>query len=74
MADATGSFNMFRSLFLALGAWRLARPMRSTMGRLFAVIAYLAVPLPYNALARGHWGALVAYAEMCGWTLARVGQ
>src|SRR3989337_1894147 len=29
-----------------------------------AVIAVLAVPLPYNALARGRWTALIAYAAM----------
>jgi len=48
----------------AVGAWRLARPLESPMARVAAVIAILAVPLPYNALARGHWGALVAYAAM----------
>jgi GT2 family glycosyltransferase len=48
----------------ALGAWRLARPLDSTMPRIAAVIAVLAVPLPYNALARGRWTALLAYAAM----------
>ncbi|HEX2047765.1 MAG TPA: glycosyltransferase [Acidimicrobiales bacterium] len=48
----------------ALGAWRLARPVDSTMARLAAVIAVLAVPLPYNALARGRWTGLLAYAAM----------
>ena len=48
----------------ALGAWRLARPLDSTMARLAAVTAVLAVPLPYNALARGRWGGLLAYAAM----------
>ncbi|MDQ4070250.1 MAG: glycosyltransferase family 2 protein, partial [Actinomycetota bacterium] len=48
----------------AVGAWRLARPLESTMARLAAVIAILAVPLPYNALARGRWGGLIAYAAM----------
>ena len=48
----------------ALGAWRLARPLGSTMARIAAVIAVLAVPLPYNALARGRWTGLIAYAAM----------
>ena len=48
----------------AVGAWRLARPLDSTMARLAAVIAVLAVPLPYNALARGRWTGLLAYAAM----------
>ncbi|HEV3495005.1 MAG TPA: hypothetical protein VHA34_01500, partial [Actinomycetes bacterium] len=48
----------------ALGAWRLARPLDSTMARLATVIAVLAVPLPYNALARGRWTGLLAYAAM----------
>ncbi len=48
----------------AFGAWRLARPLGSTMARIAAVIAVLAVPLPYNALARGRWTGLIAYAAM----------
>jgi GT2 family glycosyltransferase len=48
----------------AFGAWRLARPLESTMARLAAVVAILAVPLPYNALARGRWAGLLAYAAM----------
>lgn len=48
----------------ALGAWRLARPLDSTMARIASVIAVLAVPLPYNALARGRWTGLLAYAAM----------
>jgi GT2 family glycosyltransferase len=48
----------------AVGAWRMARPLDSTMARLAAVIAVLAVPLPYNALAHGRWTGLIAYATM----------
>ena len=48
----------------AFGAWRLAKPLGSTLARLAAVIAILAVPLPYNALARGRWAGLLAYAAM----------
>ena len=46
----------------AVGIWHLARPFGSTLARVVGVVAYLVVPLPYNALAAGAWGALVAYA------------
>ena len=55
----------------ALGAWRMGRPLESTMARITAVIAYLAVPLPYNALAGGRWTSLLAYAAM-PWLLAQL--
>ena len=45
-----------------LGAYRAARWWGSRRGRLAALIAYAIVPLPYNALARGHWQGLLAYA------------
>jgi GT2 family glycosyltransferase len=57
----------------AIGAWRLSRPLDSTLARLSGLIAYLAVPLPYNALARGRWGGLLAYAAM-PWILAQLAQ
>jgi hypothetical protein len=52
-----------------LGAYRAARWWGSRRGRLAALIAYAVVPLPYNALARGHWGGLLAYAA-APWVLA----
>ncbi|GAC1517711.1 MAG: hypothetical protein NVS1B12_05230 [Acidimicrobiales bacterium] len=45
----------------AIGAARLGRSFPSRRAPLVALVAYLAVPLPYNALAGGRWGALVAY-------------
>ena len=45
----------------AFGVWRLARPLQSTLGRLVGVVAYLAVPLSYNAVATGRWEGLLAY-------------
>ena len=48
----------------AVGAWRLARPFGSPRTRLVALVAYLVVPLPYNALATGHWNGLVSYAAL----------
>lgn len=56
-----------------LGAWYLARRLGSTLGRLVLTVAYLAVPLPYNAIANGRWGGLVAYAA-APWLLARLGR
>lgn len=57
---------------LVIGAWpvagwgvyRLAKRLGSTLARLVAVTAYLAVPLPYDALARGRWSGLVAWAAI----------
>ena len=53
----------------AVGAWRFGRNLGSTLARLVVVIAYLAVPLPYDALARGRWGAMLVYAAT-PWLLA----
>jgi GT2 family glycosyltransferase len=50
---------------IPLGAWgmvRLARPFGSARASLVAGIVYLAIPLPYDALALGRLGALAAYA------------
>jgi GT2 family glycosyltransferase len=48
----------------AIGVWRMARPLDSAIARLAAVVAYLAVPLSYNSLARGRWSGLLAFAAM----------
>ncbi len=48
-----------------LGAWGMSRllgPFRSAPGRLVATLAYLALPLAVDALGRGRWDGLVAYA------------
>jgi hypothetical protein len=49
--------------------WMLARPLGSARVRVAALVAYLAVPLPYNAIAEGRWTGLVAYGAM-PWLLA----
>jgi len=57
---------------LPLGAWgavRLLRPFGSQRASLVTGLAYLAFPLPYDALALGRWGALVVYAG-APWVLA----
>ncbi|MGA8725736.1 MAG: glycosyltransferase family 2 protein [Acidimicrobiales bacterium] len=53
------------------GMVRLLRPFGSGRAALVAGMAYLAMALPYDALATGRWGALVLYAGM-PWVLARL--
>lgn len=55
----------------AWGVWRLTRPFGSTMARFVAMVAYLAVPVSYNAVARGRWGAMIIWAAM-PWLLGLV--
>jgi GT2 family glycosyltransferase len=55
----------------AIGAWRLTRPLGSRLGRTAGLVAYAVVPLPYDALARGNWGALLVYAA-APWILTRL--
>lgn len=45
-----------------LGVWRFASVMGTRGGRISAVLAYAAVPLPYAAIASGQWSALLLYA------------
>ncbi|HEX5365567.1 MAG TPA: hypothetical protein VFW63_02740, partial [Acidimicrobiales bacterium] len=54
-----------------VGAHRLLAPARSRRAQVAAAVAYAAVPLPYEALARGRWGDLAAYAA-APWLLARL--
>ncbi|HXQ60083.1 MAG TPA: glycosyltransferase family 2 protein, partial [Acidimicrobiales bacterium] len=54
---------------IPVGAWgmaRLVRPVGSPRARLASTLVYLAVPLPYDALATGRWDGLLAYAA-CPW-------
>jgi hypothetical protein len=55
----------------ALGAWRLMAPTGSRGARVVALIVYVAVPVPYNALAEGRWAGLALYAA-APWILARL--
>ncbi|HEX4979163.1 MAG TPA: glycosyltransferase family 2 protein [Acidimicrobiales bacterium] len=54
-----------------VGMHRLTSPIGSWRSRLLGSVLYAAVPLPYDALARGRTAALVAYAAM-PWLLARM--
>jgi GT2 family glycosyltransferase len=53
------------------GMVRLLRPFRSQRASLVGGLAYLAMALPYDALALGRWGALVVYAG-APWVLGRL--
>lgn len=48
----------------AIGAWRLARDLGSTRAKAVGMVAYVAVGLPYDDLARGRVGGLVLYAGL----------
>jgi GT2 family glycosyltransferase len=64
-----GAMGLLRTILvlgmLPLGAffaYRLARPTGSRWAQLGCLLFYVAVPLPYNALASGRWDAVVLYA------------
>lgn len=57
----------------ALGAWRLARPIGSARASVAAFAVYLAIPVPYNAVARGSWSGLLVYA-VSPWLLLLMGK
>jgi GT2 family glycosyltransferase len=44
------------------GAYTETRGFGSQRGRLAATVLYAALPVPFNALAQGHWAGLTAYA------------
>jgi hypothetical protein len=48
----------------AIGMYRLLRPLGSSRARLAATIAYLGLPLVWNAIAAGNLQALVSFAGM----------
>ncbi len=54
-----------------VGMQRLTAPLGSWRVRLVGVVVYAAVPLPYDALARGRWAGLIAYAAS-PWILGRL--
>lgn len=57
----------------AIGAWRMARPIGSVRASVTAFAVYLAIPVPYNALARGSWSGLLIYAA-APWLLLSMGR
>ncbi|MEO6988228.1 MAG: hypothetical protein ABI239_06230, partial [Aquihabitans sp.] len=57
----------------AVGAWRMARPIGSVRASVAAFAVYLAIPVPYNAMARGSWSGLLIYAA-APWLLLAMGR
>jgi GT2 family glycosyltransferase len=55
----------------AAGVWRLTKPIGSRRSRIVALVVYVAIPLPYNAIANGQWNGLVAYAFV-PWVLGQL--
>ena len=55
----------------AAGAWRLTRPFGSRRARAATLALYVANPLPYDAIARGSWGGVIAYGAS-PWLLHRL--
>ena len=55
----------------ALGIWRLARPVGGGRSRAVAVLVYLAVPIPYDALRDGRLSPLATYAVL-PWVVRRL--
>ena len=47
-----------------LGVWRLMHPFGALWVQVVALAAYLANPVPYNALANGVWDALLLYGAV----------
>jgi len=77
---AFGAMGLLRSVLIlgavplgAIGAWRLARPIGSARASVAAFAVYLALPVPYNALARGSWSGLLLYAAS-PWLLLSMGR
>ncbi len=62
--------------FGAVGLWRLLAPTGSRRVQIVGLAAFVAMPLPYNALANGVWSALALYATLpwiCLWLAKVVG-
>jgi len=57
----------------AMGMARLTRPLGTPWARVTATVIYVAIPVPYDALATAHWDALVMYGA-CPWILHLLGQ
>ena len=57
----------------AVGMWRFLRPFDSPWIRLVGTAMYLSVPVPYDALRHGSWGALVLFG-LLPWALAAIGR
>lgn len=77
---AIGAMGVLRTVLIlatlpigAIGAWRLAKPIGSARASVTAFAVYLAIPIPYNAIARGSWSGLLVYA-LSPWMLLALGR
>ncbi|MGQ0519841.1 MAG: glycosyltransferase [Actinomycetota bacterium] len=52
----------------AVGAYRLARPLGSHRAGLAALVVYVAIPVPYNAISQGRLAGILAYG-LAPWAL-----
>ena len=52
----------------AIGMARLTRPLGTAWARVTSTVIYLAIPVPYDALATARWDALVMYSA-CPWVV-----
>ena len=78
-----GAMGMTRTVLLlglvpfgAVGLWRLLAPLGRRRTQIVGLAAFVAMPLPYNALANGVWSALAVYAALpwiCLWLARAVG-
>ncbi len=73
-----GSLDLLRQILIlgmlpvgAAGVWRLAKPIGSRRSRLVALVVFLCVPVPYNAIAAGSWGSLAVWAAV-PWLLSQL--
>jgi GT2 family glycosyltransferase len=73
-----GSMSLFRTVAVLapillgyLGLWRLVRPLGTQRARLTGLLVYAACALAYNAVAAGHWSALLVYGAM-PWALGTI--
>ena len=55
----------------AVGVWRLTQPVGGGRSRAVAVLVYLSVPLPYDALRDGRLAPMVAFAVL-PWVVRRL--
>ncbi|MFP5322142.1 MAG: glycosyltransferase [Acidimicrobiia bacterium] len=56
-----------------IGAYRLLRPTGSPRAQAAALVGYGAIPLAYDAIADGRWGALTVYGAM-PWIVSQLGR
>lgn len=73
-ASVAAHYLVFGPFLVGLaGAYVESGPFASQRGRVAATVVYAALPLPYDAIADGHLGGLVAYA-ISPWLIGQLGR